>query len=160
MAIIASIDWCGKQPRGIKLVEPNENLAKEYIDIAEETLGILKTIIGKSNVWLAATKYYFEYFTVYSLLMKLGIRSEIHECTIAVCDFLEKEGLVPKGTYKLLTYDKQLRIDNQYYVKNRPVLIEYDDLVDFFLSVKNTSGSVTMKQKGDIREKLKKLLGE
>ncbi|MBI2142833.1 hypothetical protein HYU20_00640 [Candidatus Woesearchaeota archaeon] len=158
MVAIVSLKWCGKQPKGIKLVEPNENLAKEYIATAEETLGILKEIDGKSNVWLAATKYYLEYFAVYSLLMKLGIKSEIHECTIALCSFLEKEGLLPKGTYKLLAYDKQLRIDNQYYLKNRQVVVEYDSIVDFFLAIKSIAENVTLKQKEDIREKLEKSL--
>ena len=160
MVAIVSLEWCGKQPKGIKLVEPNENLAKEYIATAEETLGTLKAIGKGSNVWLAATKYYLEYFAVYSLLMKLGIKSEIHECTIALCSFLENEGLLPKGTNKLLAYDKQLRIDNQYYLKNRPVVVKYDSLVDFFLAIKSVAENVTLKQREDIREKLKKALSE
>lgn len=159
MAAIVSFEWCGKQPKGIKLVEPNENLAKEYLATAEETLGILKIIEGKSNVWLATTKYYLEYFAVYALLMKLGIKSEIHECTILLCSFLEKEGLLPKGTYGILTHDKQLRIDNQYYLKNRPVTFEYDDLVNFFLAVKSIAENITFQQREDLREKLKKAVG-
>ena len=160
MVAIVSFKWCGKQPKGIKLVEPNENLAKEYIVTAEETLGILKTIEGKSNFWLAVTKYYLEYFTVYSLLMKLGIKSEIHECTIALCDFLEKEGLLPEGTYKLLARDKRLIIDNQYYLKNRPVMLKYGSLVNFFLEVKSIAEGITLKRKDEIIEKLKKSLSE
>lgn len=36
-------------------------------------------IKNKSNMWISTTKYYCEYFAVYSLLMKLGIKSEIHD---------------------------------------------------------------------------------
>ena len=31
------IKWCLKQNKGIELVEPNENLAEEYVKNAEET---------------------------------------------------------------------------------------------------------------------------
>ncbi len=74
---MADLNWCKKQKKGIKLIKPNENLAKEYLESAEETLIVLKEIVNKSNMWLATTKYYFEYFTVYALLMKIGIKSEI-----------------------------------------------------------------------------------
>ena len=61
MADNEKIRWCKAKRNGIELIEPNNNLAKEYIDNAEETLLILKTIKGKSNMWIATTKYYFEY---------------------------------------------------------------------------------------------------
>ncbi len=135
---MASLAWCSKQERGISLIEPNDNLANEYFANAEETLTILKAITGKSNMWLATTKYYCEYFAVYALLMKLGVKSEIHDCTIALCDFLEKQGFLPKGSFKLLSEDKQLRIDNQYYLKNKQVYVNYDLLVQFVLTIKTT----------------------
>jgi len=53
--------WCKAKRNSIELIEPNDNLSKEYIDNAEETLLILKTIRGKSNMWIATTKYYFGY---------------------------------------------------------------------------------------------------
>ncbi|MBI5393479.1 hypothetical protein HZA96_06440 [Candidatus Woesearchaeota archaeon] len=36
--------WCKKQKKGIRLIEPNDNLAYEYQQTAEETLEILKSI--------------------------------------------------------------------------------------------------------------------
>ena len=62
------LKWCFKQRKGIRLIEPNENLAEEYIRSAEETLAVLSNIKGKSNMWLATTKYYCEYFAIYALL--------------------------------------------------------------------------------------------
>ena len=82
--------WCKKQPKGIKLIEPNNELFLEYIKTAKETFNVLKEINNKSKIWLATTKYYCEYFTVYALLLKIGIKCEIHNCTIEVCKFLEK----------------------------------------------------------------------
>lgn len=158
MVAIVSVEWCCRQKRGVALTEPNENLAKEYFDSAEQTLDILKAIEGKSNMWLATTKYYCEYFAVYSLLMKLGIRSEIHECTIALSGMLEKEGILPEGTNRRLSYDKQLRIDNQYYLKNRPVKIDYNEIVEFVLTIKDAAEKITLHKKEEIRKKIAKLM--
>ena len=151
------IKWCKAIKNGIELIEPNDNLAKEYIDNAEETLVILKTIKGKSNMWIATTKYYFEYFTVYSVLMKLGIKSEIHECTISLCGFLEGNGVYKKGVFKRLRKDKELRIKNQYYLKNIPVDADYDELFEFLLEIKDTLEKMTYEQICDIRSRIKKM---
>ena len=97
---MVNISWCKNQKKGVKLIEPNNNLCKEYLKNAEETLEFLKDIENKSNMWLAVTKYYFEYFTVYALLMKIGVKSEIHDCTIEICKLFEKEGLIPKNICK------------------------------------------------------------
>ena len=56
---MATIDWCKRQEKGIKLVEPNENLSKEYFANAEESLRVLRALKDTgSNMWLATTKYY------------------------------------------------------------------------------------------------------
>jgi uncharacterized protein (UPF0332 family) len=146
--------WCKQQKRGIKIIEPNDNLAKEYLQTAEETLEILRTIKNKSKVWVATTKYYFEYFAVYSILMKLGIESEIHDCTISLCSLLEEENILPSGTTKQLEDDKQLRIDNQYYLKNRDVPINYDELFAFFLKIKDVQTKLTVEKIETIRKKI------
>jgi len=121
------ISWCKNQKSGIKLIEPNDNLSEEYYQNAEESLKVLRSINEtKSNMWLATTKYYIEYFAVYSILMKIGIKCEIHDCTIALIKFLEKESVIKSGISKLLEKDKELRIDNQYYLKNKPVDINFE----------------------------------
>ena len=43
------LKWCFSK-KEVKLIEPNENLAREYLRSAEETLLILKDIKGKSNI--------------------------------------------------------------------------------------------------------------
>ena len=113
---MANINWCKKQKNGLTLTSPNDNLSNEYIKSAEETLLILNDIKDRSRMWLATTKYYCEYFAVYSLFMKLGIKCEIHDCTISMTGILEREGALPDGTHDRLEKDKNLRIDNQYYV--------------------------------------------
>src|SRR3989344_7937979 len=122
------ISWCKNQKSGIKLIEPNDNLSEEYYQNAEESLKVLRSINEtKSNMWLATTKYYIEYFAVYSILMKIGIKCEIHDCTIALVTLLEEERIIPEGFADILSADKELRIDNQYYLKNKPVAIDFSE---------------------------------
>ncbi|MFH2028442.1 MAG: hypothetical protein ABIJ08_04850 [Nanoarchaeota archaeon] len=114
------ISWCKDQKRGVKLIEPNDNLSNDYFQTAEDSFRVLRNIKEtKSNIWLATTKYYIEYFAVYSVLMKIGIKCEIHDCTVSLAEFLEKQGIFKSGLSKILEKDKELRIDDQYYLKKR-----------------------------------------
>jgi len=155
---VKKLKWCCKQSAGLKIVEPNDNLAKEYFQSAEETFSILRDINGKSNIWLATTKYYVEYFVLYSLLQKIGIKCEIHDCTIEVAKLLEKNKIIPKGYSRKLEEDKELRIDNQYYLKNKPVDINIRDLRNFLLTIKNKINSITLDETNEIRSKIKKII--
>jgi len=152
------INWCKKQEKGVKLIEPNDNLSEEYFQNSEESLRVLKSITEtKSNMWLATTKYYIEYFAIYSLLMKIGIKCEIHDCTIALVAWLENEGIINKGTAKILEDDKELRIDNQYYLKNKPVKINFEELLSFIISIKEILGKLNYEKIAQIRRKIKEL---
>lgn len=138
------IEWCKRQSRGIKLRRENIDLAREYIENAEESLMILEIIREtRSNVWLATTKYYIEYFAVYAFLMRVGIKCEIHDCTIEFVKHLESMEFMPKGTSKMLEDDKLIRIDNQYYLKNRKVVIDMGSLRNFVLEMKRRSDNLT-----------------
>lgn len=149
------INWCKKKKEGIKIQDPNNNLSKEYYENAEESLRVLRNINEThSNMWLATTKYYIEYFAVYSILMKIGIKCEIHDCTIELAKFLEKEGILEKGISKLLQYDKKLRIDNQYYLKNKPVNIDFEKLSIFLISIKESLNKLNDKLIRDLRCKI------
>ena len=148
---MVKIEWCKKQSKGIKIIEPNDNLSKEYITTAEETLNVLRSIKGKSKIWLATTKYYCEYFAIYSLFMKIGVKSEIHDCTIEICTLLEEMGITPKGYSKILEEDKQLRIDNQYYLRNREVPLDYNKVLEFVLRMKDINSKITNLKIKEIR---------
>jgi uncharacterized protein (UPF0332 family) len=153
---MVTIKWCKNQKKGIKIIEPNENLFLEYIQTSEETLDVLKSIKGKSKVWLATTKYYCEYFALYALLMKIGIKCEIHECTLAICKMLEDDGVVPEGYTNTLQEDKKLRIDNQYYLKSRDVPLDYGKLVEFVINLKNIGIKLDEDKINDLRERVEK----
>ena len=151
---MAEINWCKNQKRGIKLIEPNDNLFNEYIQTSEESLDVLKSIAGKLKVWLATTKYYCEYFAIYSLLMKIGIKCEIHDCTIDLVGLLEEMEILPKGYTSTLEEDKQLRIDNQYYLKNKDVPVDYDKIIKFVATIKNIAIKLTNEKINEIRRKI------
>ena len=154
---MVKLNWCFKQKKGIELIEPNDDLAKEYIKSAEETLYSLKNNLEDSNMWKASKKYYAQYLAVYSLMAKLGIKSEIHECTIELTKYLEEFNLFPKETYNVLTKSKQLRIDNQYYLKNIEVSVNYDELFLFVLSIKEKINSINLFTMQEIRKKLENI---
>lgn len=135
-------------------MKTNETLAKEYMQASEETLTVLKDSTKKSRMWQATTKYYAEYFATYAMLMKLGIKSEIHECTIELAKILEKEKILPKGFSKELEQDKELRIDNQYYLKNKEVKIEYDKLLTQILKIKEKINNITLEEINNIRKQI------
>lgn len=150
------ICWCKKQAKGIKLTEPSNNISKEYYQSAEESLRVLKKIHdSESNMWLATTKYYIEYFAVYSILAKIGIKCEIHDCTIALVKFLEKEDVIKKGTAKALEKDKKLRIDNQYYLKNKQVNIKIKELSDFIITIREAIDNLDEEKIKEIREEIR-----
>jgi len=151
------ISWCKEQKKGIKLIEPNENLSDEYYKNAEESLSVLRSIKDtKSNMWLATTKYYIEYFAIYSVLMKIGIKCEIHDCTIALTELLENENIIKPGVSETLERDKELRIDNQYYLKNKPVNIDFGKLAEFILSIKETLANLDQDKISEVRERISK----
>lgn len=110
-------------------------MAREYLALAEETIDVLTTI--ESRAWMATTKYYAEYFAAYAFLLRIGIRSEIHECTIVACQRLEQAGFLPSGTAERLVEDKRLRIENQYYVRHHEVPFDRDELLAFLLEIKD-----------------------
>jgi len=72
--------------------------------------------------------------------MKIGIKCEIHDYTIALVKFLEDEEVMERGTAKILEDDKELRIDNQYYLKNKHVNIDFEKLSGFMISIKRYLG--------------------
>lgn len=154
---MSSLSWCKEQSRGINIINPNDNLSEDYFDSAEKTMKMLRAAHKlQDNMWLATTKYYVEYFAVYSVLMKLGIKCEIHDCTLSLIKLLEKEGVFKEGCFAMLESDKELRVDNQYYLKNKEVVIDFEKLSNFLLEVKEINQSLNVERISKIRDLVKK----
>jgi uncharacterized protein (UPF0332 family) len=157
---VKKLKWCCKQKQGIKIIKSNDNLAREYLKSAEETLSVLRNINNKSNMWLATTKYYCEYFSIYALLQKIGIKCEIHDCVVEVAKLLEEIKIIPNNYSKKLEDDKDLRIDNQYYLKNRTVNINIRELSEFVLTIKNKVNSITLNEINKARNEIEERINE
>jgi|SRR3989338_9428758 len=119
--------WCLNQKRGIELEDPNNDLCKAHIKKAKSALNMLLSAIEKDEIdWIAATSYYSRYFAFYALLKKCGIKSEIHECTISLMDFLfVEEKIIEQKFHDDFKKAKIFRIDAQYYVSDE---IDKDEL--------------------------------
>lgn len=151
------IKWCLNQNKGIELLEPNDNLHGAYLLKAEEALEVLRAT--RIRDWQLTTAYYTMYHGVYSLLMKIGIKCEIHTCTTELAKrYLNKHFT----TEDFILLDKAFRARNdaQYYV-NREVTNENFQLIikktpSFLVKCKNTI--IDQKEINEIREKIRNIL--
>ena len=120
------IKWCAGKKEGLSLIEPNSNLAEAYIKKAEEALESMRVNVIKD--WKISTAYYTLYFSLYSVLTKIGIKCEIHSCTIAFAkrflrEFFSEEDLD-------FTEDSlKARIDSQYYIDRTVPDEQYNKMV-------------------------------
>jgi len=148
-----NLEWC--KSKGLKNISPSYEIAKEYLKSVEETIRVIDLIKDSgSNLWIATLKYYAEYFLACALLMRFGIKSDIHECTLKVISAFEKIGILNFSFSKILEKDKELRIENQYYLKNIKVNLDVKSISKLMIHVREIIDSV----KGDEADDLKKLL--
>ena len=105
------IDWCRKQKKGIELVERKHHLSEAYMGDADESLEVCLNNKGK---WKVISGYYACYNAFYSILMKCGVKCEIHDCTIELMKFFNFND----EDINFLKNLKEKRIQTQYYLKN------------------------------------------
>ena len=101
------------QNKGIRLVGSSDNLRTADLIKAEEALETLRT--SKSRDWQLTAAYYTIYHSMYSLLMKIGIKCEIHSCTIEFTKRFLKDHF-STDDFDLIDKAFSARIDSQYYV--------------------------------------------
>lgn len=106
--------WCEKQKNGSKLIQPNENLCKEYFQKAKNALNATNKLESNAE-WQISTIYYSMYYSIYALVTKTGLKSENHSCSIQIIKELFKEYFLKKEIL-LLEEAQKYRIDAQYYV--------------------------------------------
>jgi len=112
---MVSINWCYKQKDGIKLIEPNNNLVKGYIEKAEDALGVMGNEKDKSLTWAISSCYYSMYYSLYAIMMKIGIKCEIHSCSLEFMKiYLNK--FYSDEDIKIINKAFNLRILSQYYI--------------------------------------------
>lgn len=155
---MVSVKWCLKQKDGIEFIQPNSNMSDSYMKMAEESINVLKGV-EKSAIWTATMAYYIFYYSLYSLMLRIGIKCEIHSCSLA---FMKE--------YLNLFYDKRdsdmigkafsARIDLQYY-SDRPVDSKVIDEIKtysahFFVKTKDILARISEENIKNIREALRR----
>jgi len=154
-----SIKWCLRQKKGIGLIEPNGNMSKSYLNMAEESIDALNDI-KKGKIWVATASYYIFYYSLYALMMRIGIKCEIHACSLLLMQKHLTEFYDSKDV-EMINKAFSARIDLQYY-SDRPVDSAVIDecrkyCKDFFIKTKDKLSSITEDQIESIREDLEKI---
>lgn len=108
--------------------------------------------------WVVSTSYYAKYFAVYALLSRIGIRCEIHDCTVTLFSFLFADQ-IPSRFIEDLRRAKNDRIDAQYYTETiRPNLQTLTNTRDFVLKIEEIIDKLTASKIATLQEKLRTIL--
>ncbi|MBL7169575.1 MAG: HEPN domain-containing protein [Candidatus Aenigmarchaeota archaeon] len=161
MTLKGKIIWCSEQKSGIKIVRPNDNLSEAYLKKANEALRVMNKIRGVSKDWSVSSAYYARYNAIYALLVKCGIKSEIHDCTLVLFRFLFDENF-DENLFDDIDDAKEQRINTQYYTNRGLNKEEYQKNVkntpEFVLELESFIPNLTKNEIKEIRLNLKKLI--
>jgi uncharacterized protein (UPF0332 family) len=139
--------WCLKQKKGITLVDPNELISKDYLKQSLEDFEMVK----KSNKkWQVITAYYSCYDALYALLMKVGVKCEIHDCTLALMSYFG----FSEDDVLFMQELKMNRINVQYYRK-KPSALTIDKVKRFIEKSKLLLINLNDNKIEKIRDRLK-----
>lgn len=136
-------------------------MSNAYIHKADDSLESIQVNIKKE--WKIATAYYTIYFSLYAILMRIGIKSEIHSCTV---DFVKEylNDYFNKEEIELIEDSLKARIDVQYFVdKDIPDEL-YSKLIEsaphILIKSKSILSKLTEKKIKSIRDEIKILITE
>lgn len=153
---MVSLRWCLSKENGLELVEPNENMSQSYLGMAKESLNIIDKV-KESNIWTATTTYYIFYYSLYSVMSRIGVKCEIHSCSLEFMKQVLRDLYSEKDVEKINSAFSA-RTDLQYY-SNRPVDSTIIDInkkycKDFYIKSKDIIARITESQIKSIRAQL------
>ena len=148
--------WCFRLKDGLRITEPNERLAKSYIEEAKSSLDRAeKNFRDKDLLWTTVAIYYAEYYALYSFLQRIGVKCENHLCSILATAFILGEDKT-----KIINQHKEKRIDAQYYMKTgkeQEVAKMLQEAKMFVSSFDNIVSNLSLEEINSYRNKLKRL---
>lgn len=110
-----NLDWCKKQKKGIRIIEPNLNISRGYLKMSLDSVGTMNREKDKNLIFSVSAGYYCIYYSLYAILQKIGIKCEIHSCSILLAKrFLKK--FYSEKDFNLIDVSFSLRNNFQYYV--------------------------------------------
>jgi uncharacterized protein (UPF0332 family) len=155
------IKWCVKKEEGLNLIEPNSNLANAYIKKSEEALESMRINIIKD--WKISTAYYTIYFSLYAILMKLGVKCEIHSCTLEFAKRFLKEYFEEKEI-DFIKDSLKARVNSQYYINRTVPDEQYNKMIqrspEFLVKCKSIITKLNEKKIKEIRNKFQEEIRE
>jgi len=152
------IEWCLGKKGKLSLIEPNSNLADAYIKKAEEALESIGLNLLKD--WKISTAYYTLYFSLYSVLTKIGIKCEIHSCTIEFAKKFLRE-YFNKEELEFVEASLKARINSQYYIDRTVPDEQYEKMImeapKFWVKCKSILIQLNEKRIEKIRNEFKEI---
>lgn len=147
------LKWCARQNKGIKIVTESRNLQNAYLKKSQTALKSMQVNAREGiNEWAISASYYAKYFSIYALLSRLGIKSEIHDCSIALFGYLFGDTTSKED----LRQAKEDRIDAQYY--NTEISIDLEELIsktkEFVIAVEEIIDGLNKQSINDLRKKI------
>lgn len=96
------------------MVDANDNLTQSYMKMAENAIGTMNREKEYNMVFSISACYYSMYYSLYAVLKKIGIKCEIHSCTI---EFMESFLLsfYNKEDVEIIRKAFDMRNVSQYY---------------------------------------------
>lgn len=157
---MVSLKWCCKQKEGIKLVDPNDNLAQGYLKMADNSLGTMNRERKYNLMFAVSACYYSMYYSLYAVCMKLGVKCEIHSCTLELMKKLLGD-FYSKSDVKTIKKAFDARSIVQYYV-DRIVSKEDTDFIMikaplFVTKSKEILSKISEEDIKNIRDEIRKI---
>ena len=151
--------WCLKQSKGIRIVKPSDNLLKAYLQKSRNALKSMEINAQVDLVeWAVSASYYAKYFAVYALLSKIGVKCEIHDCTITLFEYLFSDS-IPREIVKDLRDSKGNRVEAQYYTQE--ISVDLEQVItktrQFVLEIEKIIDSLNADKLSELQRKLKTL---
>ncbi|MFT4310457.1 MAG: hypothetical protein ACMXYC_02395 [Candidatus Woesearchaeota archaeon] len=107
-----NLDWCKKQASGISQMHYTQEVALAYIAKARKTVSLISS---DEEEWIVIKSYYACYHALYAIVVKCGIKCEIHDCTIKLMDILG----FSRDDREFMKNLKKDRVSVQYYLRMR-----------------------------------------
>ena len=156
---MVNLKWCCGQKDGIKLIETNDNLAKSYLKMAEDSLGTMNRERKYNLAFAISACYYSMYYSLYAVCMRFGVKCEIHSCTIefmkkALIEYYSKEDI------KIIKKAFDARNIAQYYVDKIVLKEDSDYIMEKAPLWRNKSKEILAKiNEKDVKEIREKIIG-
>ena len=153
------IEWCLSQNHGIELIESNRNVSELYMIKSFDSLKALHQVDVKS--WKITTAYYAMYFALYSIMMRIGVKCEIHDCSLEFMNVFLTD-MFNDDDFNLISMARDARLDLQYYVDKTISSERYDMIIshaeDFIYKCRKILSSLQEKEILMIRLNVQKIL--